>query len=264
MHLWSCYRFVLWSGVGLGGYWLVMLALDGLGLDVGVLLNNWFLMGLAVVLLILNIAPITRILRGGRRGGAPEFRLCPECAFDLSARAPEGACPDCGRLYVRGEGEKDWVGVAGIARFVLELAEIVHRWIELWQEQRRRLPKIVRRQSWIGLGFALVPMLALLVLMIGVLLGGTTLVPTGNAQQWYNSWFFRIIYFQLFCVVVSFAQVARNRTTYRKIKQQDCLVCPECQYALDQLPSPGSCPECGRGYTHDELRETWKPYTSSL
>lgn len=264
MHLWSCYRFVLWSGVGLGGYWLVMLALDGLGLDVGVLLNNWFLMGLAVVLLILTIAPISRILRGGRRRGAPEFRLCPECAFDLCARAPEGACPDCGRLCMPGEGEKEWRGVAAIARFVLELTEIVRRLIGRWQEQRRRYPKIVRRQSWIGLGFALVPMVGVAAISIVAILGVVPPAAKGNAQTWLNSWLFRFLGLQVISLIVSFAILGRYRKSLRNVKRQGSLVCPECMYALDQLPSPGSCPECGHGYTHDELRETWKPYTSGL
>lgn len=42
-----------------------------------------------------------------------------------------------------------------------------------------------------------------------------------------------------------------------RVKKRGWNVCPECMYPLDQSASSGACPECGRGYTHEQLRETW-------
>ena len=37
----------------------------------------------------------------------------------------------------------------------------------------------------------------------------------------------------------------------------DHLLCPECTYDLRTLGEMGTCPECGRAYEHEAIRERW-------
>lgn len=46
----------------------------------------------------------------------------------------------------------------------------------------------------------------------------------------------------------------------RAARLASSLLCPRCCYDLSTLADNGSCPECGRSYTHEDCREAWKPH----
>lgn len=48
----------------------------------------------------------------------------------------------------------------------------------------------------------------------------------------------------------------RHNTSHTR--KRNYFVCPHCTYQLRGLPSPGACPECGRVYTADSLKQDWE------
>jgi RNA polymerase subunit RPABC4/transcription elongation factor Spt4 len=42
-----------------------------------------------------------------------------------------------------------------------------------------------------------------------------------------------------------------------QVEDKQFRICPRCRYNLSGLPDPGSCPECGRPFSDDELSELW-------
>jgi hypothetical protein len=50
---------------------------------------------------------------------------------------------------------------------------------------------------------------------------------------------------------------AQTRAALRRCRFQ---ICPDCGYALSDLPTPGLCPECGRAYDHQALEFFWDAY----
>lgn len=44
----------------------------------------------------------------------------------------------------------------------------------------------------------------------------------------------------------------------RLIQRTGLRLCPGCRYDLSACQTDGACPECGRRYTHDDLRRLWK------
>jgi hypothetical protein len=53
--------------------------------------------------------------------------------------------------------------------------------------------------------------------------------------------------------------VATKRSrVLRKARQHEFLLCPQCVYILQGLPSEGNCPECGQPYTLDHVAVMWR------
>ncbi|MCC6675793.1 MAG: hypothetical protein IT436_01490 [Phycisphaerales bacterium] len=46
--------------------------------------------------------------RAKRHVQALALRLCPRCRYDLSASAPDGTCPECGRAYTDADLHRIW------------------------------------------------------------------------------------------------------------------------------------------------------------
>jgi predicted amidophosphoribosyltransferase len=44
----------------------------------------------------------------------------------------------------------------------------------------------------------------------------------------------------------------------RRLSRDLGMLCPGCRYVLSRLPSPGACPECGRPFTVESVREWWR------
>ena len=65
-------------------------------------------------------------------------------------------------------------------------------------------------------------------------------------------------------IAIGAVHFVRMHRLCKRAQKAGCLACTACIYDLSLLPTEGTCPECGRAYTHDELRETWKRYTSGL
>jgi hypothetical protein len=54
------------------------------------------------------------------------------------------------------------------------------------------------------------------------------------------------------------------RTFLRRLKECNCLICPDCGYLLRDLPEEYACPECGRKYTHRELADYWRVWINEI
>ncbi|MDG2291592.1 MAG: hypothetical protein P8L37_02960 [Phycisphaerales bacterium] len=54
----------------------------------------------------------------------------------------------------------------------------------------------------------------------------------------------------------------RTRWT-RRARPHDWLLCLQCAYPLDELPSESRCPECGNLYTHASTRWGWRVMTGN-
>jgi rRNA maturation endonuclease Nob1 len=48
-----------------------------------------------------------------------------------------------------------------------------------------------------------------------------------------------------------------ERRLLERIRRGNLLVCPGCEYSLENSKESGVCPECGRAYDMDEVRRTW-------
>ena len=46
---------------------------------------------------------------------------------------------------------------------------------------------------------------------------------------------------------------------HREVRELKGLVCWQCGYCLHGLAEAGTCPECGKNYTAEELRRRWMP-----
>ena len=44
------------------------------------------------------------------------------------------------------------------------------------------------------------------------------------------------------------------------LKRHNYALCTRCNYDLGAVPSPGRCPECGRAFEIEEVRERWAGY----
>lgn len=70
-----------------------------------------------------------------------------------------------------------------------------------------------------------------------------------------NPWFVGAVLLSLILALVFSLRLALRR---RKLVRAHCgRVCVQCWYPLDDLPSPGPCPECGRPFPPDSYRSTW-------
>jgi len=250
--------FVVWSGLGFAACWLVLLFASWIGLDVSELLYARRVLAAAVILLLINLYPLFRIIARRRTSRLDHFRACPACAFDLSARAPEGDCPDCGGAYTHERCTAAWTGANATRRLALEIMGLAFLAWAAMLARYRDLPRRVRRMSF----YLCIVWLLPLVLMIGWAMISINLlrragsVPTRQVN--YNHGLFVIVGLQLTMLVPTALFVVRQRRAFARVKKLGCLVCTECEYALTELPAAGICPECGAAYTHDECRTKWK------
>ncbi len=51
-----------------------------------------------------------------------------------------------------------------------------------------------------------------------------------------------------------------RRKFVARVADDEYRVCPQCGYLLSGLPDQGKCPECGRGYSIEELERIWRPW----
>ena len=59
-------------------------------------------------------------------------------------------------------------------------------------------------------------------------------------------------------LVFSHAKEKLNRSRQEWLRTKAYRVCPECLYDLTQVPSPGSCPECGTGFVAEHMPDVWR------
>ncbi|MBN1344879.1 MAG: hypothetical protein JXQ73_19450 [Phycisphaerae bacterium] len=50
---------------------------------------------------------------------------------------------------------------------------------------------------------------------------------------------------------------SRSQRFFRRLQQEDYLVCPDCHYALTGHRHGGHCPECGYQFTPESLFQDW-------
>ena len=62
--------------------------------------------------------------------------------------------------------------------------------------------------------------------------------------------------FTLFLFVMTFV---RHRAR-RRLVAADFLLCPKCDYPLNDLAASGQCPECGEPFTAAQVRRAWRRY----
>lgn len=60
------------------------------------------------------------------------------------------------------------------------------------------------------------------------------------------------------CCFAAFAYRGTGALAHAELRRRNHRACPQCAYALDALPHSGACPECGRLYTLESLREDWE------
>lgn len=91
-------------------WWLLPAAAIPLAIT-SVLVNRLF-WGVGAVILAFFAAKVM-IERGRWRYASAardaEFQLCCGCGYDMSGCADAGACPECGRAYVREESRGVWM-----------------------------------------------------------------------------------------------------------------------------------------------------------
>ncbi|MEO1277985.1 MAG: hypothetical protein AAFV77_03410 [Planctomycetota bacterium] len=106
------------------------------------------------------------------------------------------------------------------------------------------LPEAVRRpMCW----HALTPVLALLALAVLIVLDATGVVGPPHAAAIFGIGGATIA----LCVLWRHLAVR----ALRRAAAADHLLCPECLYDLRTLDATGTCPECGRAYEHDAVRQ---------
>lgn len=59
-------------------------------------------------------------------------------------------------------------------------------------------------------------------------------------------------------LIFSHAKEKLNRSRREWLRTKAYCVCPECLYDLTQVPSPGSCPECGTMFVAEQLPDVWR------
>ena len=64
------------------------------------------------------------------------------------------------------------------------------------------------------------------------------------------------------CGAIAFR--VRQRRLLSRVRAADRCLCTECGYPLAGLEPLGLCPECGRGYGHAALRETWRRWEAQV
>lgn len=145
----------------------------------------------------------------------------------------------------------------------MTVLDSVCRWIKHWYQQHKRKPRIVRSYVWFSLGLGLFPLFGMMLVPPVYFWWEKHAGLAGNGQVQFNKVMSWMLYAQVLILIAIVILVARYRKAIRGVKKQGGLACPECQYDLGPLPAAGKCPECGREYTHDELRQTWKPYMAN-
>lgn len=94
---------------------------------------------------------------------------------------------------------------------------------------------------------ALTPVLALLALAVLIVLDATGVVGPPHAAAIFGIGGATIA----LCVLWRHLAVR----ALRRAAAADHLLCPECLYDLRTLDATGTCPECGRAYEHDAVRQ---------
>ncbi len=51
-----------------------------------------------------------------------------------------------------------------------------------------------------------------------------------------------------------------RRRARRRLVAADFLLCPKCDYPLNDLAASGQCPECGEPFTATQVRRAWGRY----
>ena len=87
----------------------------------------------------------------------------------------------------------------------------------------------------------------------GFLLLAATQTGPRNGRMWALGW-------AMWCVafVVGLILNEQRRRVLRRVVRADYRLCPDCLYPFGD--DSGRCPECGRDYTLEEVREVWRPW----
>jgi predicted amidophosphoribosyltransferase len=48
-----------------------------------------------------------------------------------------------------------------------------------------------------------------------------------------------------------------ERRVLTRVQRGNLMVCPGCEYSLENSGSEGTCPECGRAFEIEEVRKGW-------
>lgn len=105
----------------------------------------------------------------------------------------------------------------------------------------RRLLRRERGLAWLAMGVIASPFIFI---MIGPFIEWD---PPVALAAW---WFIAIM-------VMAVVNVRYRMVGDRLLVRHEWLLCPRCEYDLTQSGESGRCPECGRPFERDKLRDAW-------
>lgn len=219
--------------------------------------NFWLLLirfNIVVVLLVLAFQCVYLV---GSRAERANGRICPWCDCDLTSQPPRGSCPECGREYERHDLHKYW-----------------NAWWNIADRQSVRSeepssPTPVHASPG-GISNVVLPVFAPAVYKRPILILGVILIIQAAsfalALSDALSSIFQSAAYETIIATISVCTLAASIVWVLMreghVRRLDGLLCPWCNYDLCASPPEGKCPECGKPYTLEHLKNYW--FTSPI
>ena len=223
-------RFLVYAVVGLAGILLLIglsvVAYPQSSFSSFVMYSTFAYPAISVLLVALWDKRLTRRLK------AVEYRLCPECGYQLTGLSGETACPECS-------------APCNIEHVVKAWKVFSYRW---WRDA----PPLARRHYWRWIIVCL--------LLLGIILATLPInLYKVAGVRW--SFVFLGLWALSLPVMVYFALESHKRLV-KRLESSEFKLCPKCGYPLTGLTGKTCCPECGLQLDVDQVEYAWRRYRS--